>query len=71
MKLRSIAESLMVAKLRDAIASGGAFNQVIRVNDTPIEAGTGHDSYEPPLTPKKARRSPRLGLEKRPGAIRL
>lgn len=71
MKLRSIAESLMMAKLRDAIASNGLNHQVIRINDAPIEASSGHDAYEAPLTPKKARRSPRLGLERRPGAIRL
>lgn len=68
MKLRSIAESFMTAKIREALTTN---DLGINVAKKPIEPTTGHDRYETPVSTKKARRSPRLGLEKRPGAIRL
>lgn len=79
MKLRDIAESFMAAKIRDALASNGYFNRPLAVTDQPFEPTSGHDasSQNADLTsqatgvPRKLRHRRYLGMETRPGTIRL
>ncbi len=77
MKLRSISENFLAAKLRDALASNGYFNRPLATTDQPYMPSTGTDGQNagmselPSGLPRRSRHRTYLGLEKRPGAIRL
>ncbi len=78
MKLSWINESLMGIQIRNALSSSNFFNRPMVQTDQPFEATTGNSNpngEEAPVTntgiPKKQRHRSYLGLEMRPGTIRL
>lgn len=79
MKLSLISENFVLQKLREMLKSAGYFNRPIVNTDQPYSPTSGHDAgsraggstYLPTGMPWKARHRRFLGMEQRPGAIRL
>lgn len=75
MKLSSLSESFMLAKIRDALMSSGQFNRPFSNVDRPYDASSGHDGNDRTVAKQssvpKQRNKRYLGMEKRLGTIRL
>jgi hypothetical protein len=78
MKLASINESYIISKIREAMSSSDYFNKPLIQTDKQYEATSGHNNpqddeiaTQPVGIPSKPRHRQYLGMERRPGTIRL